>query len=77
MNNIYNRINELLQKEDIEGLLEFGAPNDEYSSEAMEIASLISSIDKNRLTEDIIISLISDVWSKYFDPFSEDGIKKT
>ncbi len=70
------KINLILQEEDIEGFIEMGAPNDEYLSEAEEIASLISSMEANQLTENNVISGVIKIWQKYFGLLSDSDINK-
>lgn len=43
MNSLVSHINKILQQEDIEGLIEVGAPSDEYLSEAEAIALMVSN----------------------------------
>ena len=60
-------VNLLLQKEDIEGLLAVGAPNDEYSSEADEIATVVSKLNPDQFNQDNIAAIISLLWMKSFE----------
>jgi len=68
-------IEEMLRAEDIESLIESGAPDDEYDSEAEEIARALNALKSNRFTEDNIVSIISQVWTKMFN-LDEDDIQK-
>jgi len=61
--------------EDIEGLIEMGAPGDEYNSEAKEIFEALKRFGKDQFTEDNIVVVISRVWKKMFD-LDEDDISK-
>jgi hypothetical protein len=45
-------IDAILQKEDIEGLLNLGAPKDEYSHEAAEIHVALEAIEENDAPSD-------------------------
>ncbi len=65
-----------LQAEDIEGLLALGAPNDEYSQEAQDIAAALAVLSGDQLTETHIVSVICDIWVKYFGPFLNEDIEK-
>ena len=66
-----------LNQEDVEGLLNTGAPNDEYDSEASLIESNISLSSPNTpLTTARITSIISDVWNQQFGPFTESDLEK-
>jgi hypothetical protein len=69
-------IETVLNEEDIEGLLKFGAPNDEYSDEARMIASILQSSGDSSLLEDRTSDIVCQVWTESFGPFSEDDIRK-
>ena len=60
-------IDSILRQEDIEGLIESGAPGDEYSSEAENIASALAGFTREQLTEDNIVEVLSSVWSRNFN----------
>jgi len=60
---------DLLRQEDIEGLIEMGAPSDEYDSEAEEV---VTALAEESLTEEKIVSVISSVWSASFNLDDED-----
>ncbi len=45
-----DKINKILQLEDIEGLIEAGAPSDEYLSEAEAIALIVSNASEQDLS---------------------------
>jgi hypothetical protein len=61
---------ELLRTEDIEGLIEIGAPEDEYDSEAEMITDRIhaaeSASPSGRITKADAIRVIQDVWTEMF-----------
>ena len=65
-------INALLVQEDIEGLIDAGAPSDEYSDEAAQIAAALLQLDHEQLTEDIILSTVSLIWIKSFELSVQD-----
>lgn len=65
-------INALLVQEDIEGLIDAGAPFDEYSDEAAQIAAVLLQLDREQLTEDIILSTVSLIWLKSFELSEQD-----
>ena len=69
-------VNEALSVIDPEGLLELGAPVDEYSSEAQEITSQIAALLADDLTLESITGVIRDVWVRAFGPFSNEDIIK-
>lgn len=60
-------INELLNEEDIEGMLEAGAPTDEYASESNRIASAINALAASQITEESILAIVSLAWMQDFD----------
>ncbi|MBV8708333.1 MAG: hypothetical protein JO182_21910 [Acidobacteriaceae bacterium] len=70
-----SRIDAILQAEDIEGLLELGAPKDEYSHEAARIQSGLEGLRSDDPTEDQVSALIVSVWENAFD-LSDQDIKK-
>jgi hypothetical protein len=65
-------INAILVHEDIEGLIEVGAPIDEYESEAAQIAAAILQLEKDQRSEENILAIISLLWMKSFDISAED-----
>ena len=73
MNITTSQIDEILIKEDIEGLIEIGAPIDEYSDEAAQIFEIISKFEEEDFTEDIIKSAIILVWMQSFN-LDEDAM---
>jgi len=56
-----------LRTEDIEGLIELGAPSDEYNDEARNIAYNLASLPSDQLTESNIVAAISLEWAKSFN----------
>jgi len=65
-------INALLAEEDVEGLIGAGAPSDEYSDEAAQIAVVLLQLEHEQLTEDIILSAVSLIWLKNFELSEQD-----
>ena len=60
-------INELLQAEDIEGMLEAGAPSDEYISEANRIAAALNALAASQITEENVLAIVVLAWMQDFD----------
>ncbi|HWF83795.1 MAG TPA: hypothetical protein VG222_03070 [Vicinamibacterales bacterium] len=56
-----------LNEEDVERLLELGAPADEYRMEAEMIAGMLANIGGSDCSEDRVIAIISAVWGRMFD----------
>lgn len=73
MSTLASEIELILQKEDIEGFISLGAPADEYSSEAVQIAEILNSGEEN-WRENQIAAIIIAIWKGSFD-LSEDEIK--
>jgi hypothetical protein len=65
-------INALLVQEDLEGLIDAGAPSDEYSDEAAQIAAALLLLDHEQITGEIILSTVSLIWIKNFDLSEQD-----
>jgi hypothetical protein len=69
---------ELLQPEDIEGLISMGAPGDEYDSEAqmitdrIEVAKALSP--NGRISRQHVFGIVVNVWREMFG-LSEDGLQ--
>ena len=72
MNISHENIERELRREDIEGFLETGAPEDEYASEAREIALSLTKIPINIRYEDSIIEIMSNIWASNFDLSEQD-----
>jgi hypothetical protein len=66
-----NSVQNILREEDIEGLIQLGAPADEYDSEAREIAAAISRLGKHP-TEEQVVQVLVHVWREFFDLGPED-----
>jgi hypothetical protein len=71
-----SRIDAILQAEDIEGLLELGAPKDEYSHEAARITSELGALMPGDATEDRITAVVANVWARSFNLSEEDLDKR-
>ncbi len=52
------QIQQVLNDEDIEGLLQVGAPSDEYETEARMIAEAITQTHESKLTEERLTSVV-------------------
>jgi hypothetical protein len=76
MDIIKKDIEQILIQEDIEGLIEAGAPNDEYSDEAAQIFSAMSQLNQagenNAQIDEVIYPIICLIWSKSFDLDAKD-----
>lgn len=62
-----HELNKLLQSEDIEGLIEAGAPVDEYESEAEAIAVAIHAQPSDQLSIENIVAIIAATWMQSFN----------
>ena len=60
------KIEVALRKADIEGVLKGGAPQDEYDAEAAEIAEALAGIRGADLSEDRVLQIVCDIWTKSF-----------
>jgi len=65
-------IDSLLRRADIEGLIQLGAPTDEYSSEAQVIALALAELDDSEINAENITAIVSDVWRKSFGLAASD-----
>jgi hypothetical protein len=70
------QIQQVLNDEDIEGLLKAGAPTDEYETEAQMIAEAITQTHESKLTEERLTSVVKVTWAEMFGPFSEDQLQQ-
>ena len=73
MTAVIDKISEALVREDIEGLINLGAPQDEYTFEARKIAEAVGAA---KLSEDEIADIIAEVWVNSFGLQSEDLDKR-
>lgn len=69
-------IEKILIKEDIEGFIVAGSPEDEYSAEAKYIARALLEIDNHDFTEENIMAVISALWANSFNLSKEDVAKR-
>lgn len=77
MNILRRKIEEILRIEDIEGYIGIhGAPDDEYDSEAAEIAVALEKLKQNELTENNVLSVVALIWARYFNLDDEDVSKR-
>lgn len=67
MHTSLNQIQSALIEEDLEGLIQAGAPRDEYESEAMQIFQALSNLPETEKNRDILVSIISLVWVQNFE----------
>lgn len=65
-------INQYLIREDIEGFIELGAPEDEYSDEARLISEKISELENSMRTQENIYRLIQEIWKSKFNLGDEE-----
>ncbi len=66
----YTMINQILIEEDIEGYIDFGAPIDEYESEANIIFNAL--ILNNSLSVEETYNILHAVWQKKFNLNDEE-----
>lgn len=69
-------IEKILIKEDIEGFIVAGSPEDEYYTEAKYIARALLEIDNHDFTEENIMAVISALWANSFNLSKEDVAKR-
>ena len=67
-------IKTILRDEDIEGLIQIGAPADEYNSEVREIEGAIARFGPNP-TEKQLTQAVEEVWKDSFGPLSDSEIE--
>ena len=60
------------KEEDIEGLIELGAPDDEYDSEAEQTLAAVRRLSDDERTKANITSIIALIWAKSFNRGSEE-----
>jgi RNase P/RNase MRP subunit POP5 len=76
MNISLSAIDDILRKEDIEGLLHLGAPKDEYSREAKKIRFVLEQMSEGGVGEEDISAAVARIWQDSFGPFTDDDIQK-
>jgi len=69
-------VNEALKDEDIESLVEAGAPENEYAPEAQSIVQALAAIEEREVLEEDLVKLIRSIWSRLFGPFNEEDLDK-
>lgn len=73
-------VQQVLNREDIEGLLSLGAPHDEYEGEAEKVAQAIQHMLLNtgelHLSSDRVAGALREVWARAFGPYSEEDLAK-
>jgi|DewCreStandDraft_4_1066084.scaffolds.fasta_scaffold05374_12 hypothetical protein len=75
MTDLVEMIRAILNREDIEGLLAIGAPQDEYDSEAETIGRAIASGDIKPQKQELV-EFLKQIWQQSFGPFSEEEWQK-
>ncbi len=70
MNISQRNAQETLNVGDIEGLIQLGTPDDEYSHEAECITAALAWIEESDITEGKLTEVIRRVWVTSFGPFS-------
>lgn len=60
-------IADLLRHADIEGLIESGAPADEYAAEANVLYQALSQLESGESGVAGLVEIISEVWRQSFD----------
>ena len=70
-------IDNLLRQGDIEGLIELGAPEDEYYSEAEQIVSALRELNDDEVNSNNIAAIISLIWTTSFNLSEEDLLLRT
>lgn len=63
-----------LQREDVEGLIELGAPTDEYNSEALAVSSALQAMPAQESDQSSLAAIIAVVWAESFG-LTEQEIK--
>ena len=67
-------IAELLGCEDIESLLDAGAPTNEYTPEALAIYAAVMEVKPEDRSEDRLTQIVRAVWSEKFGPYFESDL---
>ncbi|MGE3771260.1 MAG: hypothetical protein AB7G06_09970 [Bdellovibrionales bacterium] len=63
----FQLLDQALRDEDIEGFIALGAPADEYTSEAHEIASIVNGTSESQMSEAAILEAFVSVWARSFN----------
>ena len=69
-------IEKILVRLDIEGLIELGAPLDEYIAEAENIALAANALAMSDISDLSVAYIVQQVWNKFFGPFSDSDLEK-
>ncbi len=75
MAHLLNIIRDVLNREDVEGLLALGAPEDEYDAEAELIRQAIQDGQLKPGKEELM-ELLKRIWQQMFGPFSEEEMSR-
>lgn len=59
-------------QQDVEGLIEAGAPNDEYDDEAAQCFTAIQAMPDNEVTKEAVLDVLSVIWAKSFNLGSDE-----
>lgn len=70
-----SEIDNLLVHYDVEGLIEAGAPNDEYQDESAQIAVALNAIAKEEFNHDTVLAIIAIIWMNSFE-LSDNEMKR-
>jgi hypothetical protein len=62
----------ILQHEDVEGLIELGAPDDEYDAEAQAVLSALVAMPTSDLNPASLAAIIAVVWAESFGRTEEE-----
>ncbi len=71
------RIRDVLKQGDIEGLIEIGAPQDEYDSEAQMIWQEMMSFESAALDDKTVVAIVRRVWEDMFELDDQNLGKRT
>jgi hypothetical protein len=73
-------VQDVLNREDIEGLLTLGAPPGEYDAEAQLVGERIEGFVSNQpgatLSTENVLRTLEEVWTRMFGPFYEADLAK-
>lgn len=66
------QIDTLLRNEDIEGILNLGAPDNEYHEEARLITDAVAQLDDDNIKAENVEAIIASIWANRFDLSAAD-----
>jgi hypothetical protein len=69
-------VGDILRAEDIEGLIQVGAPSDEYEGEARKVTAALQGAGQAPPTEAALVSILRGVWDEMFGPFSPEELQQ-